>query len=264
MHDGPRARDGHRCPGREELGNQASGQPRASLAISPTECLATKGRAIKANRSDSPGARLIEKQNPRIQHVSRLPEVSHHAASPPRSEPGEPSPQPSSHCSGHLCVASSPPVPNCIPVPRTHSPHSLPPRLGLHPRLTHTHSFSPSAFLPPPPPSFGHSGAQKPASLGSKWTQREASGSPRPSPPRARAPWPGILSPVPERASRASCPVSPVLASGAPRSAGLGESAQTIGGSGAQGPHPAVLRTDVPPGGTWRQGGRGRVVGGRL
>lgn len=94
MHDGPRARDGHRCPGREELGNQASGQPRASLAISPTECLATKGRAIKANRSDSPGARLIEKQNPRIQHVSRLPEVSHHAASPRALSLGSPAPSP--------------------------------------------------------------------------------------------------------------------------------------------------------------------------
>lgn len=187
----------------------------------------------------------------------------------PRSEPGEPSPQPSSHCSGHLCVASSPPVPDCVPVPRTHSPHSLPPRLGLHPRLTHTHSFSPSPFLPPPPPSFGHSGAQKPASPstpGSKWTPRERPPAAPDPPHRAgfraggRLPGTGSCPPVPERSeSGTSCQVSPVLASRAPRSAGLGECARTIRVAGAQGPHPAVLRTDVPPGATWRPRGEGDV-----
>lgn len=73
MHDRTRTQDGHRCLGSEEVGNQGSGQPRASLANSPTECLATKGRTIKANHSDSLGTRLIGKQNPRIQHVSPTP-----------------------------------------------------------------------------------------------------------------------------------------------------------------------------------------------
>lgn len=54
MHDNTSTHDGH---GIEEAGNQGSLQPRASLAISPTEYLTTKGRAIKANRSDSLGPR---------------------------------------------------------------------------------------------------------------------------------------------------------------------------------------------------------------
>lgn len=70
--------DGHRCQESKEVGNQGSGLPRASLAISPMECLTTKGRAIKANHSDSPEARHVEKQNIHIQHISSNSHWSHH------------------------------------------------------------------------------------------------------------------------------------------------------------------------------------------
>lgn len=80
VHDNTCTHDGHRCQGSEEVGNQGSQQPRASLAISPMECLTTKGRAIKANRSDSLEARHTGKQNIHIQHVSPNSQWSHHHA----------------------------------------------------------------------------------------------------------------------------------------------------------------------------------------
>lgn len=269
MHDATCTQDGHRCQESEQVGNRGIGQPRASLAISPMECLATKGRAIKANRSDSLGARLIEKQNPRIQHVSRTPRgltPSRFHPRRPLSEPVQPSPQPSSHSSDHLRVASSPPVPDSVPVPRTHSPHSLSLRLGLHPWLTHTHSFSPSPFLPPPPPSLGHSGPQKPATpstRGSQWTQRERppAALTLPTPPaseqRAGSVTPGPVSPSWSESrisSRLSC-----LRDGQPEVRGWENLPRQSGWRRGQGRRSAVLRTDVPPGGTWRQWGEGDV-----
>lgn len=71
-------RDGHRCQGSEEVGNQGSQQPKASLAISLIQCLTTKERAIKASRSDSLGARHCSRENTLIQHVFPNSLWSHH------------------------------------------------------------------------------------------------------------------------------------------------------------------------------------------
>lgn len=66
MPDNARMLDGHRCQGSEEVGNRGNWQPRASLAISPIQCLTTKGKAIKANSSDSLGADTVVEKTHRF------------------------------------------------------------------------------------------------------------------------------------------------------------------------------------------------------
>lgn len=170
--------------GSEGAGKQGCQQPGAYLAISPTQCLTTKGRAIKANRSHSLGAKqLVGQQNTDSACLpnSLLP------ASPrgppfllPSFRAPAIAPQPSPLHKDQLCGSLPPsPVPRlCLCASHTHSLHSL--SLTWAPSLADSYSFF--HFLPLPcfPPPLLHPLAIRvtpkpgiPRTLGSKGNRQK-------------------------------------------------------------------------------------------